>query len=405
MGLNISIVTVSDLPEGLGNTTRLKTLVDVLVRLGHQVTVWNEHGLGVVDESFQKPMGQIQGAAYEYVLGKTARGKGFASIGEKIRAVREIQKRIVDAQARGRLDLVWFNNLSFYDIYPLTRVCNRLKIPTIQSYEDERRELVSTQGVRLAQRVYALNSWMADRCCARLADGIVVISNYLKKKYSALNRSPDRVHLVPTIIDCEKWKCAEEKDTATPIILYSGAFGEQDELANLVEALAVLRSRGYAFRMVMLGEDRREPTRKLAVRDQIMRLNLESIVQLKGFVPIEEVRRYVCESNILVNIRRDSAWSQSGLSTKLSEYLASGRMTVVSDVGDVSCYVRDKESAVLLPPSAGVSDIVEAISQGLCSYEFRRRTGRGGMNAAKRFFDMAVAERTVSRLLADVLRA
>lgn len=402
--LNIVFVTIADLPEGGGNTSRLKTLVHALLQSGHKVTVWNQHSLGISPESVLKFEGQIHGAPYNYVLGTTRRGSGFGIIGTKIRAVKEIAKRIAEFQKKNAIDVLWFNQLSFYDIYPLTLLAKHFHIPTIQSYEDERNEIVSSENLTLSRRIFAINSWLGDQLCPELADGIVVISNYLKEKYEKLINFPEKVYLIPTIIDCEEWQGGEEEDTLVPTILYSGAFSEQDEIENLLEALAALRSNNYKFRVVMLGGNKRNLERMTQILDQIERLGLSSLIDMRGFVPIAEVKQQLCKSNILINIRRDGVWSRSGLSTKLSEYLASGRMVISSDVGDVSQYLRDGESALLVPRTTTTAEIAQAISQGLQSIDTRRKIGAAGRDVAKRYFDVSVAKVKLQALLDQVVK-
>lgn len=402
--LNIVFVTIADLPEGGGNTSRLKTLVHALIQCGHQVTIWNQHSLGISPESVLNFAGQIHGAPYDYVLGTTKRGSGFGSILTKLQAVQEISKRLAEFHKKKPIDVLWFNQLSFYDVYPLTLLAKRLQIATIQSYEDERHELVSSKDLSLSRRIFAANSWLCDQLCPELADGVVVISNYLKEKYVKLSKHPNQVYIIPTIIDCADWKCVEEEDTLTPTILYSGAFSEQDEIENLIEALAILRSRNYQFRVVMLGGNKRNSERMTQITEQIDRLGLSSLIEMRGFVPIAEVKKQLSQSNILINIRRDGVWSRSGLSTKLSEYLASGRLVISSDIGDVSQYLHDGESALLVSRTTTTDEIVKAISQALQSSEIRRKIGAAGRNVAQCYFDVSVAQVKLQALLNEVVQ-
>src|SRR5271157_6419071 len=86
--LNIVFITKADLPEGQGHTVRLRTFVRALALLGHRVSIWNQHSLGVVPMSEQKVEGQLDGANYRYVLGTLERGYGIRSLGTKFQAMR-----------------------------------------------------------------------------------------------------------------------------------------------------------------------------------------------------------------------------------------------------------------------------------------------------------------------------
>jgi glycosyltransferase involved in cell wall biosynthesis len=273
------------------------------------------------------------------------------------------------------VDLVVFNHLSFYDTFPITLAARRLGISTVQCYEDERFEIVSKDSLGLARRIFGINSWLADRWCSRMADGILVISTYLQEKYSRLSRNPERVWLMPTIVDCDQWSCPPEDLTKPPQILYSGGFGEQEELEKVIEALSLVKKKGHGFRLLMLGANP-GVARVQKVKELIHLLGLADDIEIRGFVPLDEVREEICRSSILLNIRRDSLWSRSGLSTKLSEFLASGRLVVVSDVGDNARYVKDGESALVVSNPEDVQEIAGALEKAISLGQGRQRVGQ-----------------------------
>jgi glycosyltransferase involved in cell wall biosynthesis len=399
--LRIAFVTVADLPEGAGNTARLRSLVQALRGSGHDVRIWNEHALGVAPESALSARGTLAGAPYEYVLGTTARARGFGMLGAKLRAVSAIARRMRATRAAGALDVVWFNCLSYYDVAPLSALARGLGVATIQSYEDERLELVSQEPLGLARRCFGWNARLADRRCPRAAHALVVISHYLREKYGQLCGDPARVHLVPTLLDTKAWVLPAEVETREPVLLYSGAFGEQDDFDGLLDALDLLRRQGRAFRLVLLGGQARDGERVAALRARVDALGLTPRVEWPGFVPAVQVRERIARANLLLNLRRDGVWSRSGLSTKLSEYLASGRCVVASAVGDVGRYVRDAESALVVRPGASGAQLAPVLASALGSLELRRRIGAAGREVARQSFDLAVGQ----RLLEPVLRA
>ena len=137
-----------------------------------------------------------------------------------------------------------------------------------------------------------------------MADSLITISEYLKNKYTKLAGNGKEVHLVPTIIDCNEWECPPEPEISCPVILYSGAFGEQDEMSCFIAALSQLKDKGQAFRCVLLGNNTREQWRVEAVKDALNAADLADQVDMPGFVSREQVRAYLAEASILINIRR-----------------------------------------------------------------------------------------------------
>jgi glycosyltransferase involved in cell wall biosynthesis len=400
--LDIAFVTMADLPEGGGNTARLKMLATAVAACGHRVSLLNEHRLGIAPPELLKASGYLGPIEYHYVRRSIERQFGWKSVPGKLAAVLSLARTIVQRHRTRQIDVLWFNSLSFYDTWPLTKIAQHLGIPTIQSYEDERKELL-TRERSLRSTALALNARMADRFCPRLASAIIVISEYLKKKYSDC-AGKSRIYMIPTIVDCHYWSVGQEPKTNPPKLLYAGCFGEQDEIEHLLDALLLLKQRGRSFRAAFLGSNR-DLNRVREVRSGIEARGLKGVIEMKGFQPLDQVRRHIAESNILLNVRRDGIWSRSGLSTKLSEYLASGRVVVCTALGDVPRYLEHGRSAVLVPPTTTTSEIADAIDQALASPELRRRIGEAGRDVARRYFDIAAVSNKLDLILHFVLNA
>lgn len=396
--LSLGFVTVADLPEGCGRTARLRTLVSALAGMGHQVHIWNQHGLE--GSGAEQPSGTLGGARFEYVLGTTARQRGFRAIGLKFRAVKKIQEEVRRAGRAAQLDWIFFNNLAFYDTFPVTRLAQKLGIPTIQCYEDERHEVLDPNRHGLAWRMFGWNSWAADRWCSPMADQLWVISSYLQEKYARLSGHAERVRIIPTIIDCSAWKLSPEPVQAVPVILYSGAFGDQDDMEKLFHALVCLKKQNVPFRMRLLGA-RDELARVKQLRQVVAELGLEDAVEFRGFCVASIVKEEVADANILVNLRNNSIWSRSGLSTKLSEYLAAGRAVLTTDVGDNARYVENGKSALVVSPDEPAEKVAAVLRRAIEQPEYRRQLGEGARQVALKHFDVSVVQKLMARALAE----
>jgi glycosyltransferase involved in cell wall biosynthesis len=87
------------------------------------------------------------------------------------------------------------------------------------------------------------------------------------------------------------------------------------------------------------------------LRTLASRLGIESRVELTGFVPPFEVRRWLQASDVLVLPNRATAVSASYTSPlKLFEYLAAGRPIVASRLPALAEVLRDEDNALLVDP-------------------------------------------------------
>jgi glycosyltransferase involved in cell wall biosynthesis len=399
----IVAVTVADLPEGGGRTSRLRTLVSTIKSLGHPVEIWNEHSLTAAQPENVNVSGELGGVPFRYVLGRTERGHGFGATRMKLQAVRAIAAELRNRKTSAPVDLIVFNNLSFYDIYPLTRLARRLGAKTVQCYEDERLELLPDPDGDLgfARRLFGLNSWLADRVCSRMADAILVISTYLQQKYLRLSRQPQKVHLIPTIVDCEAWRLPPEDKPNPARLFYAGQLPPQDDLSVLAQALSRLKRRRFDFRLALAGGSRggKRLDRFLA---ECCSLGIEENVEVLGFLKHDKIKEHIARSHLLVNLRRRSTWSASGQSTKLSEYLASGRAVLTTDLGDNTRYLEHERSAFIVSPDITPDELARLLDRVLIDKELRIRVGAAGRRAAETHFDVPVIRERLRNVFAGL---
>ena len=84
--------------------------------------------------------------------------------------------------------------------------------------------------------------------------------------------------------------------------------------------------------------------------------------------------------------RRNARTEKLSFPTRLVEYLRYGRPVLVSDVGDVSRYLRDGREAVLLDPENPFK-IAEAMAGLILRNDRGAEIGRRGREAGARAFD------------------
>lgn len=84
-------------------------------------------------------------------------------------------------------------------------------------------------------------------------------------------------------------------------------------------------------------------------------------VEYRGFVSDEELEETIKKCDILCMTRTNSRFANYGFPFKLSEYLATGNILLATNVGDVSHYVQNKVSALVVPP-----ENPKAIAEAIC---------------------------------------
>ena len=395
--VRILIATIADLPEGGGRTSRLKTLAGCLVRQGHAVRIWSKYVLGQFPPEWMALRGAVEGAPFEIISGSTARIPGVRSLFMKVCTTAKMAARLW--RERRAVDVLWLNELSFHDMWPLMAVARLAGINVVLSYEDEHVSLCTEWPLHFRQRWFTgLDDRLADRFLVRRADAVVVISTYLRDKFAALGAR--NLVIVPTIVDVDRWHCAPKVRAGRLRFLYAGSLQGTYVLEEIVSALGRLKAEVLDFELHVFG-DIQKGALMPSLRNLRDELGLQAHMVFANFLTLEELRREIAQADILLCIRKDTRRSRSGLSTKLSECLATGRPTVTSRVGDAPLYLKDRES-VLFVPSARVEDIQNTLRECLTDPAMLAQVGAGGLAAAERYFSYRAVGKILNGLLARI---
>jgi glycosyltransferase involved in cell wall biosynthesis len=392
----VVFVTVADLPEGGGNTSRLKTFAKLVQNAGLGVEIWNQHALGVAPPELLKPLGLLEGIPFRYMLGVTTRKFGFGAAGMKLRVVARIVSELI--RERRTLRGVVLNCLSFYDALPINLVCLAFGARCVHAHEDERLETLYPEKMSLARKLFGVNSWLGDRLVMRLASSIIVISSYLRDKYARLTNRP--IEIIPTLIDFEEWPEVPYQPTGgVRRFVYTGALGAQDAMEEVLDAFSRLQLQGKTFSFDVYGDSGRGEGRKEELAALAGKLGLSDCVRFHGQQPHRRVKEAIYQADVLVGIRRANQWALSGLSTKLSEYLSSGRATIASSVGDGAGYLRDGENCLLVQDTTQPEDFDRSLRLALeAPAEILQRLGKNGRQLSRERFGIDVHVPTIRKI-------
>lgn len=175
-------------------------------------------------------------------------------------------------------------------------------------------------------------------------------------------------------------------------ILYSGTYAPKDGIKYLVEGFFEARRRNLDCELILLGKGNHED---MKVIDEIKN---KDCVHYLGFVSDEELIRQMQESDLLCMTRCNSRFANYGFPFKLSEYLATGNLVMATNIGDVCDFVKDKESALVIP-SENSQAIADAIQFTIENPKEALRIGEGGYDVMQRYFSIDSVGQTFENFL------
>lgn len=184
----------------------------------------------------------------------------------------------------------------------------------------------------------------------KCSEHILVVSNALKEKLIDLGIDDNRISVVHSGVDLEKFypmdmfyareKCNLPREKK--IVLFIGRLSEEKGVNYLVEAFSILcRNNLNDIYLVIIGEG----SCKKKIMDKILSSKLNESTLMVGLKNHEEIPRWINAANLvcLPSLRE-------GFPNVLLESLACGRPVVASNVGGVKEIIYSEDFGILVPP-------------------------------------------------------
>jgi glycosyltransferase involved in cell wall biosynthesis len=232
------------------------------------------------------------------------------------------------------------------------------------------------------------------------ADFVASISHYDRRRLIELG-PPDcgpRIHVIRCGLVPEHWDLQLRASPGVPArILSVGALIEKKGHDVLLRACRILKQRGRAFRLTIIGDG---PLRGLLGR-MVGLLDLRDRVTLLGSQPQESVRKHLAAADVFALACRQTGDGDSdGVPVSLMEAMACGVPVVSCPVAGVPELVRDRQNGLLVE-SENPWALAGAMEHALD--DLPSRAAR--IVAARTTIETEFNQDRAGRLLAELLRA
>lgn len=193
-------------------------------------------------------------------------------------------------------------------------------------------------------------------CCRRL-NGLFVITTFLKNYFTENGVEPGRLEIVNMVVDPSRFNGVEKQNKRKYIAYCGNASNNKDGVDRLIRAFAIISDKYKDIYLYIIGKapnnKEEDSNGKLAEE-----LGVSDRVIFTGTVNYHELPQMLKNASMLALARPDSLQSKNGFPTKLGEYLLSSNPVVVTDTGDISRFLKDKENA-MIAKSDSVEDFAE----------------------------------------------
>ena len=268
-----------------------------------------------------------------------------------------------------------------YSIGALTRAC--LSVHGVKLYAERTEHPQASSG--FSSPVDVINKEEYLDTLKRLS-GLFVISEPLKKYYGQLGLDNSKIEIINMIVDSSRFANIEKTRCKDRYIAYCGtASNNKDGVDELIRAFAIVTKHISDVKLYIIGKT---PSKEqlFGNLELVKNLGVEDKVVFTGMVKAKDMPRLLKNAEILALDRPDNLQAKYGFPTKLGEYLLTKNPVVVTSVGDIPKFLKDRESALIAKPSKA-DDFASKLIWLLTHKEEGIRIGYAGYKVAREHFD------------------
>lgn len=228
-------------------------------------------------------------------------------------------------------------------------------------------------------------------------DGLFVISKSLKQYYIEQGIPEERIHVINMFVDTGRFN-VEKTVSKEQYVAYCGVvtYGK-DGVDILLKAFSLFYKNHRDFKLMIIGRgaNNDEITR---LKNLLSDLGISERVILTGQVSPHEMPKLLMNASILALARPDSLQNRNGFPTKLGEYLATGNPVVVTAVGEIPLFLKDRVNAILATPG-NPEDFAYQLCWVADNYEQAKQIGLNGKLLSNEAFNYSVQTKNALRYL------
>jgi glycosyltransferase involved in cell wall biosynthesis len=241
-----------------------------------------------------------------------------------------------------------------------------------------------------------------ERGILRRVDRIVAVSGELKRWLVVLGVEEERITVVANAVDPRRFEVTpgERADVRRrlevnggPIVAFVGTLKPWHDPTILVRALGLLRARGDAPRLLIVGDG----PERAGVEQLASEQRLSSMLTFTGAVAHDDVPGYLGAADVAaVTYHPHTGRYFSPL--KLFEYLAAGLPVVAADLGEIPHCIRVGKTGLLYPPGDAEA-LADALATLIADREGAAALGREGREHVLRHHTWEANARAVAALV------
>lgn len=230
----------------------------------------------------------------------------------------------------GDVRMVILYNLPLFTLWRAKRALSKKNIKVAYDCTEWTKD---TDGSFIKKAFKVLDEFLVRNFAHKIADGMIVISSMMKKKYS----KNKKLLVLPPLVDINDpiWHQKPQKESGIFEFCFAGVpDGNKESLDKVVEAFSSIENENIRLRIVGITEKEYN-----SIYGAIPESAKNRMVFM-GKLPHEEAVKYILGCDCYIFIRRSDRRNNAGFPTKFAEAFTCRVPIITTDVSDVGNYIK-----------------------------------------------------------------
>jgi len=196
------------------------------------------------------------------------------------------------------------------------------------------------------------NHFMGLKYVTKQADGLIVLSHYLKDFFIKKQHFEKLILKVPNLTDPSAFIIHQTKSFKKGVftIGYTGTPTHKDGIYDLINGFKYFTNKYPLTHLLIIGDLTNGKSVIGDLKQYAENLNIENKITFTGLINFNKIPNLLNMCDALALARPSGRFAEAGFPTKLGEYLACKKPVVLTKVGDIKDYFKNNENAVLVSP-------------------------------------------------------
>ncbi|MEP7108286.1 MAG: glycosyltransferase [Ferruginibacter sp.] len=236
--------------------------------------------------------------------------------------------------------IILYNTSSFTELLYYRLVSWLMGFKLVFQYVEYR------SSIRVASPARRISNYLFDSYCSYFADGAIVISEFLRNVILKRNSKLPVVKL-PAICNFNEFTSIPALDTPYPYFLYCGTAEYLPVITFILELYEKIREKNLYNGYLKLVVGANNPQSLVLIREMIDKCKYGNNIILLSGIPYTQLIASYKSADLLLIPLRNTLQDLARFPHKISEYTASKRPLISTNIGEPQYYFKNGTSAIL----------------------------------------------------------